>query len=90
MNNQEPVIISERKILIGKLRKAYQEKQEIVLRLSDGTKSEAGYILIMYGDVAFRFASSTPPPSSQDRSIFVVLADIKDVSLASSALGLWR
>ena len=55
--------------------KAFTDHELVSIRKKDGQYISPGYILIMYGDVAFRMQSKSPDRSSH----FVSISEIEEI-----------
>jgi hypothetical protein len=62
--------------------KAFTHHKLVSIRKKDGQRISPGYILIMYGDVAFRMQSASPELNSH----FVSICDIEEIRVAEEAL----
>ena len=62
--------------------KAFTHHELVSIRKKDGQCISPGYILIMYGDVAFRMQSASPELDSH----FVSISDIEEIQVTEEAL----
>jgi hypothetical protein len=64
-----------RELPLEKAQEAFTSRRAIRIRTLDGQLLETGYIMIMYGDVAFRIQ----PELAYHESQFVRLSEIADI-----------